>query len=212
MICDNIEATKNLVSWAEQTDIKSFVYISSVAVYGRVDGELSETSGVRNLNAYGMTKHICETVVRESEIPEKIIIQLPKMIGPYVHMEDTSGSGFLTMTKQILNGDRVVCFIPDMRYNNYLHVSELSRFLVHLLSQNSLPENQTMLVGAKEKLPMKEILQIMRDEAGSSSEIIAQCNGTVPEVSVINIEKAQMFGFSPVSAENMLRRFIREIR
>ena len=69
-----------------------------------------------------------------------------------------------------------------------------------------------MLVGAKEKLPMKEILQTMRDEAGSSSEIIAQCNGTVPEVSVINIEKAQMFGFSPVSAENMLRRFIREIR
>lgn len=99
LIHDNIEATKELIRFAEQEEVKRFVYMSTVAVYGYTGGELSEGSTSVNSSVYGMTKHIGESLVKESKIPEKMIIQLPKMLGPFVHMEDTSGSGFLTMTK-----------------------------------------------------------------------------------------------------------------
>lgn len=186
--------------------------MSSVAVYGPVEGELSETSDTRNLNPYGMTKHIGEAIVKESDIPEKLIVQLPKMIGPYVHMEDTIGSGFLTMTKKILMGETVICFIPEMKYNNYLHVSELGAFLKCLLKKDEWTENETVLLGARERLTMMEILQIMRDEINSKSEIVPQSNGTTPEVSLINISRAKALGFAPCDAKDMLKRFIKEIR
>lgn len=212
LIRDNIEATKNLVCWAEQEHVRRFVYMSSVAVYGRVEGELCEESAINNPSTYGITKHLGESIVKESSIPEKLIIQLPKMIGPYVHMDHTEGSGFLTMTKSLLNDWKVICFIPEMKYNNYLHVSELGIFIKQLLLKDKWKENETVLVGAREKLTMLQILQIMQNEMGSKSEIIAQSDGSTPEVSVINISKAEDLGFSPCDAEDMLRGFVREIK
>ncbi len=82
---------------------KRFVYMSMVAVYGRVEGELCEESDSNNQSIYGLTKRLGESIVGEADIPEKLIIQLPKMIGPYVHMDSTKGFGFLTMTKKILH-------------------------------------------------------------------------------------------------------------
>lgn len=207
-----MEATKNFVCWAEQEHVRRFVYMSSVAVYGRVEGELCEESIINNPSTYGITKHLGESIVKESSIPEKLIIQLPKMIGPYVHMDNTEDSGFLTMTKSLLNDKKVICFIPDMKYNNYLHVSELGMFIKQLLMEDKWKENETILVGARERLTMLHILQIMRDEMDSKSEIIAQSNGTTPEVALINIGRAEKIGFSPCGAEDMLRRFVREIR
>lgn len=186
--------------------------MSSVAVYGRVEGELCEESIVNNPSTYGITKRLGESIVKESSVPEKLIIQLPKMIGPYVHMDNTEGSGFLTMTKRLLNNKDVICFIPNMDYNNYLHVSELGMFIKQLLAMDKWMENETVLVGAKERLTMLYILQIMRKEMNSKSEIIAQSNGTTPEVALINISRAEELGFSPCDASDMLRRFVREIR
>lgn len=211
LIRDNIDATKNLVCWAEQAQVRRFIYMSSVAVYGCVEGELCEESNINDPSIYGITKHLGEVIVREAEIPEKLILQLPKMIGPYVHMENTKGSGFLTMTKKILNNEKVICYIPEMEYNNYLHVAELGAFLQHLLQQDCWGEERTALVGAQERLTMLQILQTMKSAAESKSEIISQSNGTMPEVSLINISKAEALGFSPCKAEDMLRRFVREI-
>lgn len=133
------------------------------------------------------------------------------MIGPNVHMDHTEDSGFLTMTKSLLNHKEIICFIPDMKYNNYLHVSELGRFIKQFLMQDNWKENEIVLLGAKERLTMLHILQIMRDEIGSKSEIIARSNETTPEVAIINISKAEELGFSPCGAEDMLRRFVKEI-
>ncbi|MCM1261993.1 MAG: NAD-dependent epimerase/dehydratase family protein [Butyrivibrio sp.] len=212
LIRDNIEATKNLVCWSEKVQVKRIIYMSSVAVYGNVDGELCEESAIQNPSIYGITKHLGESIIKESEIPEKLILQLPKMIGPYVHLEDTRDSGFLTMTKKILNDEKVICFIPEMYYNNYLHVAELSVFLQTLLQQAVWDEKKTVLVAAQERLTMMKILQIMKETAESRSEIIAQSNGTMPNVSLINVSKAKELGFSPCAAEDMLRRFISEVK
>ena len=53
LIRDNIEATKNLVCWAEQTHVKRLIYLSTVSVYGRVKGEVCETSMMNT------PQHIC---------------------------------------------------------------------------------------------------------------------------------------------------------
>ena len=69
----------------------------------------------------------------------------------------------------------------------------------------------TLLLGAKERLTMLEILQIMKAEIGSKSQINVVRNGILPKCSIINIDAATKAGFSPCSADYMLKRFIREV-
>lgn len=212
LIYDNIKATENLISYAEQMEVKRFVYLSTVSVHGRSDGELSEESGRKDAELYGVTKYLSECLVGESSIPEKIVLRLPRMLGPFTDMKHTKGSGFLTMAKKIIDEEDVTCFIPGIRYNNFLHVEELEKFLEILLTKQEWEGAQIFLLGAKERLTMLDVLKIMKDEAGSSSKILAEeKEGTVPNCSLINTERAEAYGFSPDSAEHMLRRFVRDI-
>lgn len=95
-------------------------------------------------------------------------------------------------------GETVICFIPETKYNNYLYVSELGAFLKYMLGKDEWVKNETVLFGAQERLTMMEILQLMRDEIHSKSEIIAHRNGTTPEVFLINISRAKALGFDHV--------------
>lgn len=209
LIRDNIKATENLIDFAEWANVKRMIYMSTVSVYGAVEGELSENSDIVNPEGYGMTKYLSECVIKESAIPEKLIIQLPRMLGPFVNLANTGGSGFLTMTKKILQGEDIVCYIPQVRYNNYLHVGELGKFLEKVLTGSNLG-NRKILLGARERLTMLEILHIMNDEIGSRSRITVEEKGITPKCSVINIEEAEKMGFSPCGAEKMLKKFICE--
>lgn len=210
LIKDNIKATENLIDFAERMHVKRMIYMSTVSVYGDVDGELCESSDIVNPESYGMTKYLSECLIKESAIPEKLIIQLPRMLGPFVNLTNTGGSGFLTMTKKILQGQDIVCYIPQVRYNNYLHVGELGKFLGKVLV-GSNPGSKKILLGARERLTMLEILQIMKDEIGSESGITVEEKGAAPKCSVINIGEAEKMGFSPCSAEKMLKKFICEV-
>lgn len=214
LIHNNIKATENLVSYAEQTGVKRIVYMSTVSVHGEAEGELSEESGRRNTGLYGMTKYLSECLVRESCVPEKIILRLPRMLGPYADMEHTEGSGFLKMAKKIIEEEEVVCFIPKVKYNNFLHVDDLEKFLETLLEANAWGDCKTLLLGAKERLEMPDILKIMKDEAASGSEILIREGekSCIPNCALIQTGRAQECGFLPESAESMLRKFIREIK
>jgi len=211
MIGDNLKATENLIEFAEERQVKRFLLLSTVSVYGNAGEEVSEKSQMVNPGSYGMSKYLSECLVRESFVPEKIIIQLPRMLGPFVNLQDTKESGFLTMAKRILCNEDVVCFAPEVSYNNYLHVKELSYFVKQILSCSEGPESRTMLIGAKERMKMIEILGIMKDEVGSKSRIIAKKTADLPKCSTIDISKAVKSGFSPGNAEYMLRRFMREM-
>lgn len=211
LIRDNIKVTENLVCYAERLNIKRFIYISTVSVYGNVEGELDENCDIINPECYGMTKYLSECLVKESYVPEKLIIQLPRMLGPFVDMENTQGSGFLTMANKIIHGEDVVCYIPDVKYNNYLHVSELEKFIRQIMIKAEWHDITTLLLGAKERLTMLEILQIMKAEIGSKSQINVGRSNTLPKCSIINVDAATKAGFYPCSADDMLKRFIREV-
>lgn len=211
LINDNIKGTENIIHFAEQKQVRKLIYMSTVSIHGYIEGELCIESDIINPDCYGITKYLCECMIKESKIPERFIIRLPRMLGPFVDLENTQTSGFLTMVKKILYGEDIICFIPKVKYNNYLHVAELGKFLINLISIEAIIENDTILLGAKEHLLMSEILQIMKCEIKSASRIILQDNGTIPKCSLVNIKKAEEYGFLPCDARSMLKKFIQEV-
>lgn len=211
LVRDNIKTTENLIQYAEQENVKLFIYMSTVSVYGDVREELTEDSGIINPQSYGMTKFLAEQMVRESSVQAKLIIQLPRMLGPFADWKNPKNSGFLTMVNKLLRGEDVYCYIPDIKYNNYLHVADLAGFLRYFLGKTDRFDCEKILLGMQERLTMMEILQIMKDEAGSKSQIIAKNTGQIPLCALVNINKAKNMGFVSCSAEETLRKFIKEI-
>lgn len=211
LIKDNIEAAAVLLDLAEKHSVAEFIYCSTVSVFGETKGIVGDKSDIINPDCYGMTKYLSEQLVRESKIERKLIVRLPRMLGPFVNWEKTEGSGFLTMVKKILQGENVVCFIPNAPYNNFLHVADLGVFVDALLN-NPDWEKEDVLLGAREHLTMWEILHIMKKSIGSESELAAEDKGKMPKCSLVDITKAQRMGFSPDHAQGMLQRFMQEAK
>lgn len=211
LIQNNLAATQKLLVWAAKSKVRRMVYFSSVSVYGAADGELSETSVIMDPDPYGATKYLCERLVWESEIPEKLILELPRMLGPFVDVDGTIGSGFVAMTRKLLRGEDVTCFIPREPYNNFMHVSDLTDFVRVLLERNVWSGADRLLLGAPDRLEMMEILGIMKDEMGSSSHLTEGKSASPPRCALINISKALSCGYRPQSAEKSLRRFASEM-
>lgn len=208
-IRDNINATVNLLKFAEDRQTHNFIYTSSVSVYGNVSGELEIDSNIVNPGIYGATKYIAENLVMNANIPYKLVAGLPRMLGPFVNLKNSQHSGFLTLTKKILKGEDVVCYVPYTQYNNYMHVSDLAAFLLVLLQQER-SGYEKVLLGAKDKLTMTEILQIMKAAIKSKSQIIIEDKGISPICGLININEAIKIGYAPQSSIIILRQFMRE--
>lgn len=211
LIRDNINTTINLVKFAERKKIRKFIYMSTVSVYGKVDGILNVDSDIVNPSVYGATKYIAENIVKESNIPFKIVIGLPRMLGPFVDLNNIKNSGFLTMAKKILLNEDVTCFIPDVLYNNYMHVFDLMNFIQTLI-ENELDEKYVkVLLGAKDSLSMLEILNIMKDAIHSKSNIYSENIGNIPECALVNIDSSVKIGYVPSDSIEMLSRFMVEV-
>lgn len=211
LVDDNINATMNLVRFAEMKKVKRFIYMSSVSVYGEVDGELDIDSDIVNPGIYGMAKCLSERLVKEADIPSKVVIGLPRMLGPFVDLNNTQGSGFLTMTKKILNGEDVTCFIPNQIYNNYMHVSDLADFLEVLLEDKLEDRYIKVLLGAKDRLSMLEILQIMKETIYSKSKIHIRETGEMAKCALVSIDAAIQLGYRPCDSRETLRKFMLEL-
>mgnify|MGYP004625505711 CR=1 FL=1 len=211
LIRDNVDSTMNLVKFAEKTKVNRFIYLSTVSVYGFINGELDIDSDIINPEIYGITKYIAENLVKEADIPMRMVISLPRMLGPFVDLNTTYSSGFLTMAKKILKGESVTCFIPNVLYNNYMHVSDLTSFLTVILNNEQKCGYIKVILGVKEKLEMLEILHIMKDAIQSKSEIIVGNFEEPAKCALVSIDDAVRMGYNPMSAEKVLYNFMQEI-
>ena len=138
LVLNNIYATDNLIKASAKYNVKKFIFLSTVSVYGKVEGELTVGCDRINPETYGVTKYVAEELVKEAVVPQKMIIELPRMLGPFVDLYHTQGSGFLSMARKLIDGEDVTCYIPNSFYNNFMHVADLHRSIVLLMKKQQL--------------------------------------------------------------------------
>lgn len=210
MVSNNVYATNRLLEASEYYGVKKIVYLSSVSVYGKVRGELNEWSDICNPDIYGMTKKIAEDMVMASAIEKRVILRLPRMLGRYVRLNNKYKSGFLSIVGNIVNNNDVICYNPEIYYNNYLNVNDLTKFLCRLLKNDSIRE-EVLVLGCMERIRFEEIIDILRTTVGSKSKVIKlQSEKEFPNISLISTEKASKFGFTSLGAKETLATFIED--
>lgn len=204
---NTVNSTKNLLKLAELLNVKSFVYASSIAVYGMTEKIVNEESDRTNLTDYGMAKYICERLIQDASLENRIAIRLPRMLGPRV---DLRCPWLPKLTQGLLRGERITYFNPELLYNNLAHCNTLADFIIKLMDRNNLGY-ETVGIGASNPMKIIDIVELLKRLTGSESELIEKCASDRNTCFLIDIAKSIAMGYEPMAVEETLDMFIKDI-
>ena len=204
-LADNIVATQNLIEFAIQKQVRLFIYLSAMSVYGRIESTLvDEDTPVKLSSPYGITKYLAELLLREKkEVIPSVILRLPLVVGAAMK------SGWLFNTyKKLLQGEPVHIYNGDSPYN-MVHISDVCSLVSSSL--NYQPSDcDTFTVSCKNYMSVRQIVDAMKEHTRSSSEIIEDI--TADNGFTISTERARKFiGFQPKSAKEIVSNFMEEM-
>jgi UDP-glucose 4-epimerase len=205
MVRDNACATARLLDYAKAAGARTFIYFSSLSIYGDIAGPaVDEKTPIVNPDVYGMSKYLGETMVRELPPPARSMsIRLPGVLGP------RSVRNWLTgMLAAAKEGRDVSCYNPEAAYNNAVHIDDLAKFVEHLLRDGSWAGHHAVTAGAAGMTRVRRALEIIIETLGSRSAI--RVHSAARPSFIISSELALRFGYNPMHIEPMLARFARE--
>lgn len=210
-ICDYLDNTigssRKLIDYAEKTKVNTFIYISSISVYGETLSQVNENSDIINPNDYGITKYLCERLLEDAYINRRIVIRLPRTLGKGC---DLSYPWLPKVTDQLLKNEDVYYTNPELLYNNILHVDDLSRFLLRLLLEKTAGFERFVL-GGKDRKRIIDILYCLKNCLSSQSELIEKPVQGRNKCYAIDTTHAQKYGFDSRSIDEIIKKFVEDI-
>jgi UDP-glucose 4-epimerase len=206
MARDNVTATTRLIGYAREAGATTFIYLSSLSIYGDIAGPVvDETTPIVNPNVYGLTKYAGETMLREAPL-RSLSIRLPGVIGR------GSVRNWLT---DVLNtakyGRTITIYNPDNKFNNAVHINDLCGFVTNLVECTEWSGHDAVSVGAAGTTTVRRAVETIIQTLGSHSPI--EVKEACKPGFTISIERAgTIYGYAPMEIESMIRRFAMENR
>ncbi len=205
MIRDNAMATAQLVAYARSAAAKTFIYLSSLSVNGRIAGPVvDEETPIVDPDAYGMTKYLGELLLREEPSLRSLSIRLPGVIGK------SSVRNWMTSVLEAAKaGNPISIYNEAASYNNAVHIEDLSRFVDHTLADPLWKGHDAVTLGAAGLTTVRGAVETLVEALGSSSSIETAPSRRPPFV--VSSRRAQeIYSYSPMNIDNMLRKFASE--
>lgn len=204
---NTINATRNIVSFAQERKIDTFIYASTIGIYGDTMGEVNENTSRVNLSDYSMAKYIGERIVECSDIPKKRIIRLPRMVGRGMTFDCP---WIPSLTYKLMQNREVQYYNPDNLFNQIAHVDSLSDFLLMLL-ENNQDGCLTVGIGASEPIKIIEVIELLKYLFSSSSKLTQIEIKKNDSVNLLDISRAVSIGFRPLTVKETLERLVHDL-
>lgn len=200
MVRDNFVATRRLIDYAVSAGARTFVYFSSLSVYGTIAGPVAdEHTPVASNDPYGLTKYLGEMVLRET-LMRSLSIRLPGVIG-----RDPVRNWLTGVLQAAKAGRDIRIYNPDKPFNNAAHVDDLCRFVTGLL-EGHWSGHHAVTVGAKGSTTTRQAVQIILEKLGSTSQVIVS-PAARDGFQISSDHACRAFGYEPMDIADMLRLF-----
>jgi UDP-glucose 4-epimerase len=202
----NALGTLRLVEYAHAASVGTFIYLSSLSIYGRITVPVvDESTPIVDPDAYGMTKYLGEVTLRDTGRLRSLSIRLPAVLGRNsVRNWPTS-----VMTAAKAHTD-IAYYNPDGRYNNAVHIDDLCRFTAALLDRPDWNGHSAVTIGADGMTTVRRAVQIIVERLNSRSKLQSRIEAS-PNFTVSS-ELAHGLGYRPMEIEALLGRFADENR
>ena len=148
LIRNNYEFTKTLAAWAVRRNVR-FVYASSAATYGALEGELSDglaLSALRPLNIYAYSKHLFDLHAARHGYADRIVgLKYFNVFGPNEDHKGDMRSMVHKACEQIRETGRVRLFKSERaefrdgeQRRDFIYVKDAVEMTLHVAAQPSL--------------------------------------------------------------------------
>lgn len=194
----NIKSTRNLAKYAISNQIKKFIFLSSVSVYGKIlKNVINKNSKINKPSAYGYSKFLNEKYLNNEKL-NVISIRLPGVVGKF------SKRNLLTRILKIKK-NIIYAFNKEKLFNNVIHVENLCKFIVSLCNKKFKKGNTAILVSAKSPIPFNKVLDII-----VKRKKILYKNNLMNSFTIDNSYAIKKFNFKPWTTSYTLKKFVKE--
>jgi len=205
----NVKGTYRLLKHARQQEIKRFVYISTIHVYGNVTGPvITEETPTRPHHPYASTHRAAEDVVNffhRYHGVETLILRLSNGYG-YPADRDIARWNlvFNDLCRQVVTTGKIVLKSSGRQYRNFVPIHDIARAIAHFLFKVSEPWGGGLYnLGGEEPMTILEVAEkiaavYQRKYNKDRVEILAQPDASskpVPPPAKYCIDKILCAGF-----------------
>ncbi|MEO0962944.1 MAG: NAD(P)-dependent oxidoreductase [Pseudomonadota bacterium] len=204
----NVDATRNVFSAAIEAGATHIIFCSSMSAFGTVTTDLvTPRTSVSDPDSYGRSKLAGETMLDEMVAARPdvgtVSLRLPGIVGPGSH------DNFLSAAAgRMLAGEPVNARNPDAPFNNILPVTNLARFVEHLVT-HPLHGHTRLTLAARNPAPIRKILAEIQAGAGTD---VAVAFGSGGHSFLVSSDDACDLGYQPPDALQAARQFGQDCR
>lgn len=191
----NVASTQELLT---RFPYARHIYVSSIAIYGKNQDTLTESTPPASVTDYGISKLEGEQVFQE--VPNSAIVRLPSLYGPGMKPNTL----IPRYVSQALTQKRIEVWGDGSRRQNYLHVDDAARLVV-AASMTDL--NETFLGSDDRSYSNTELANLVRDETGAT--IAFERDDPTPSITIDSKQTRLMLGWRPrIPLSEGLRSYI----
>lgn len=205
---NSVRTTENMIAFAEKYKVSTFIFASSISVYGYVSGIVNENSDKINPDDYAVAKIICERLLEDSKILNRIVLRLPRVLGKDI---DLSYPWIPKLTDMLLRNETLEFFNPKLQYSNMAYVDTISEFIQKLISEQK-DGFEVYGLGAADSRSVKYIVEKLKMLLNSESTLKEIHKGVRNTCHHIDISKALEAGYKALSVDETLERFAMDIK
>jgi ADP-L-glycero-D-manno-heptose 6-epimerase len=125
----NVEAFRNLLTFAEEAGVKRIVYASSAGTYGAGKIPMTETDATEPMNVYGFSKKVMEATAREfhRRDPGLALVGLRyfNVYGPREDYKGKAASMIYQLYQQMRAGKRPRIFKNGEQFRDFIYVKDV---------------------------------------------------------------------------------------
>jgi nucleoside-diphosphate-sugar epimerase len=204
LIRDNVVGTHNLVEASRRAGVRSFVFLSSLSIYGEIcTAEVDEDTPRCNPGVYGATKYLGESMVA-SLAPSctTFALRLPGVVGSGAARNWLSG-----LLATLRGGGPVAIYNPEAPFNNAVHVDDLAGLIEGLLPRTDCSD--VMNLASRDALPVREVARRLAEAVGYRGEIAVR--PPLQRPFTISCRRAvQHHSYAPMPLKTLLKRYATE--
>lgn len=198
-ILTSINGTRNLLELAREKNVKSFVYLSTMEIYGapETDEKILETSvcnidSMQKRSSYPESKRLCETLCTayytQFDVPAKVV-RLTQTIGPGIEYND--GRVFAEFARCAIEKKDIILHTKGLTKRMYISTDDAAYAILDVLLKG---ENGLAYNAANEETycTVFEMAQLVAEKI---------CNNNI-SVKIVE-EDTEKFGYAPVLKMNL---------
>jgi nucleoside-diphosphate-sugar epimerase len=197
----NVNMTLDLMNYCVRKEIKRFVFASSAAVYGMVDGDIQESMLCKPASPYGAGKFAIENYLhayRASYGLEPVILRYFNIYGARQRIGDYGGV-ITIFTESLLNGVSPTILGDGLQTRDFVNVKDIVQANI-LAMDSDEAVGQVLNVASGSSTNVLQIAQILKEITGRRDLEIRFAPARVGDVKngKANIGKIRsVLGYSP---------------